>query len=81
MSAGYPFSSSQSSRTTCRTSGARSTAAPFVLVVRGDVAQKTPVKLGARGADVVEVAAGLAEGDVVVTDARVKADARVRSPR
>lgn len=43
-----------------------SSATPWVLVVRGRRAVRTPVRLGARGAGAVEVVEGLAEGDVVV---------------
>lgn len=56
------------------------TPAPYVLVARDGVAARVPVTLGARGADVVEVVAGVDEGAVVVVDAAVKAGAKVASP-
>jgi HlyD family secretion protein len=56
------------------------TDAPFVLVLKDGVAVKTPVKLGARGAEMVEITNGLADSAVVVRDGQVKPGARVRSP-
>lgn len=55
------------------------TKAPFVLVVTNGVAEKTPVTLGARGSDVVEITSGVADGAVVVRDQKVKAGAKVTS--
>jgi HlyD family secretion protein len=52
---------------------------PFVLTVNDGVAQKTPITLGARGSDVVEVKSGLADGAVVVQDPKVKVGAKVKS--
>lgn len=55
------------------------TKAPFVLVLKDGVAEKTPVTLGARGSDVVEITSGVADGAVVVRDQKVKAGAKVTS--
>jgi HlyD family secretion protein len=55
------------------------TKSPFVLTINDGVAEKTPVTLGARGSDVVEVTSGLSDGAVVVQDPKVKAGAKVKS--
>lgn len=55
------------------------TKSPFVLTINSGVAEKTPVTLGARGSDVVEILSGLADGATVVQDPKVKAGAKVKS--
>jgi HlyD family secretion protein len=57
--------------------------APWVLVVRGGVAQRQAVRIGARGEGAVEVLDGLAEGEPVVpaTLGTVKPGQRVRAAR
>jgi HlyD family secretion protein len=53
---------------------------PWVLVLRGHRAVRTPVALGARGGAVAEVVKGLAEGDLVVRQpGGVKDGQRVRA--
>jgi len=51
---------------------------PWVLVIRGRRATRTAIVLGVRGDSASEVTSGLAEGDVVVVDIRVRAGDRVR---
>ncbi len=54
--------------------------APWVLVVREGRAARVPVKLGLRGEGVVEIASGLAEGDLVIPPrAPVQAGDRLRA--
>lgn len=51
----------------------------FVFRVKGGIAVFTPVEVGVRGLDHVEILSGLEEGDVVITDgmARLKDGARI----
>lgn len=54
--------------------------APWVLAVRAGHAAREDIKLGLRGEGVVEIAGGLAEGDLVIpVQAPVQAGARVRA--
>lgn len=54
---------------------------PWVLAVRGGRAERVPVTLGLRGEGMVEVTAGLADGDAVVPvqAVKVRPGARVRT--
>ncbi|MBS0337587.1 MAG: efflux RND transporter periplasmic adaptor subunit [Proteobacteria bacterium] len=60
------------------------TARPWVLAVRGGRAERVPVKVGLRGNGSVEVADGIAPGDILIpaTNALIAAGQRVRpAPR
>ncbi len=52
--------------------------ASWVVLVRDGKGERRPVQVGLEGDAVVEVRRGLAEGDVVVTEARVRPGHRVR---
>jgi len=55
-------------------------AAPWVLKVEGGHARRQPVKIGLRGARVMEIAEGLSPGDRVVgPDATVADGQRIRA--
>jgi HlyD family secretion protein len=55
-------------------------AAPWVLKLDGGRARRQPVKIGLRGSRVIEIAEGLATGDLVVgPDAAVADGQRMRT--
>lgn len=54
------------------------TSEPWVLVLEGDRAEKRPIVVGARSAELIEVTKGLTEGASVLTDATTKPGARVK---